>query len=260
MKKPHIVVCIKSVRLRPPKKGAGPVMDALALNPFDRPALEMALIAKAETGAMVTALSMGPQAACIPLCEALAMGADRAVLVCDNGLAGSDTLATATVLSVAIQKIAPLDLVVFGVRSADGDTGHIGPQTAAALEFPLVSAIDQVTFSEETVQVARNLDGFREIFEMDLPGAVTVHPAAFAPRDVGLQGVEDAFSGKRVQTFSLADLGLSAHQVGEIGSPTRVLSISRIRRDRKCEFLSGSVSEQVDALLDRLVPSGVLEQ
>jgi electron transfer flavoprotein beta subunit len=259
MKTPHIVVCIKSVRVRPPKKKAGPTLDALVLNPFDRPALEMALALKAETGARVTALSMGPKEACSALCEALAMGLDRAVLVCDNALAGSDTLATATALSAAIQTLAPLDLVVFGVRSADGDTGHIGPQTAAALAFPLVTGIDQVTFSNGMLEVARNLDGFRETFEMDLPGAVTVHPAAFAPRDVGLLGVEDAFSKGRVQTFCLSDIGLSAHQVGESGSPTRVFSVSRIQRDRKCEFLSGNVSEQVEALMDRLVQSGVLE-
>jgi electron transfer flavoprotein beta subunit len=124
----NIIVCIKSVVTEAPRGKIVRTADKCALNPFDRPVLEMAVQLKERTRGSVTALSMGPPIADAALHEALAAGADRAVLLCDPALAGSDTLATATALCAGVQFLSPFDLLLFGTRTSDSDTGQVGPQ------------------------------------------------------------------------------------------------------------------------------------
>jgi electron transfer flavoprotein beta subunit len=98
----HIIVCIKSVVVDAPRGKIVRTADKCALNPFDRPALEVALQLKEKHGGSVTAFSMGPPTAEAILRETLAAGADRAVLLSDPALAASDTLATATALCAGV--------------------------------------------------------------------------------------------------------------------------------------------------------------
>ena len=109
------------------------------LNPFDRPCIDMALRLRKEMGGTVTALSMGPDSCAFAVCDAMAMGVDRGVLLSDPALAASDTLATTTALAAAIRKLAPYDLVLFGTRTSDSDTGQVGPQTSVLLGIPMVT-------------------------------------------------------------------------------------------------------------------------
>jgi electron transfer flavoprotein beta subunit len=254
----HIIVCIKAVMLQSPKKGLIRSPDALELNPFDRPALETALQMKEERGGTVTALSMGPDACASSLYEAMAMGVDRNVLISDPAVAGSDTLATSTALAAAVKKLSPYELLLFGTRSADSDTGQVGPQTAVVLDIPLVTWAHSIENKGAGLRVERRADGFLESFEVSFPAALTIHPGAVQARHVGLAGIEQAFSEGKMEKWGLSDLDLAADQVGWAGSPTRVVSWDKVVREKKCAFLSGSVEEQVGELVRRLVDSGAV--
>jgi electron transfer flavoprotein beta subunit len=201
---------------------------------------------------------MGPEVCASSLYETMAMGVDRAVLISDPALAGSDTLATSTALGAAIKKLAPYDLLVFGTRTADSDTGQVGPQTTVLLDLPLVTWAHSIEQRNSGLVVERRADGFQETFELTFPAALTIHPASIQPRHVGLPGIEMAFSEAEIETWDLADLGLSADQVGWEGSPTRVRSWTRVARARKCEFISGGGEEQAEELVKRLADSGAI--
>jgi len=255
---PHIIVCIKSVLVHAPMGRSVRTSDSCELNPFDRPALEAALRIKDEQGGSVTVISMGPDSVIFTLQEAIAMGTDRAILLSDPALADSDTLATSTALAAAIKKLAPFDLVLFGSRTADSDTGHVGPQTAILLELPFLGGAYMIERKEKGLIIERKVDGFRERFEVITPAAITIHSSAFDPRDLNLTGIRFAYDEGDVEIWRLGELGLSPEQVGDAGSPTKVLSLSRVDRVRKCEFLSGSTEEQATQLVQRLVETGTI--
>lgn len=253
-----IIVCIKSVIVNAPNQSVVRASDSCELNPFDRPALEQAMRMKEELGGTVTALSMGPESCAFTLQEAMAMGVDHGVLVSDPALAGSDTLATSTVLAAAIKRLDPVDLVFFGTRTADSDTGHVGPQTAVLLDLPMVTWAHSIESSEAGLLVERRIDGFYERFELPFPSMLTIHPSSVQPRDLGLSGIMGAFEEGEIRRWCLSDLSLSPSMVGEKGSPTRVLSLSRADRAKKCEFLDGTAEEQIEKLLGRLLDSGLI--
>ncbi len=258
MGKAHIVVCIKTVALQAPDPNGRIPVEAYDLNPFDRPALEAALRLKEQSGGRVTALSMGPQFTDPALRQALALGIDRAVLLSDPQLADSDTLATSTALAAALRRLQPVDLIIFGARSADGDTGHVGPQTAVALGLPMVTGTWEMTWSKHFLRVVRKSDGMVETFEMTLPGCLAVHPSAMQLRETALSGIEDSFTQCKVAQWSMDAVGIAAHEVGAKGSPTRVLSTRPILHKQKCDFIEGTDSEQAEQLLHRLMAEGLL--
>ncbi len=114
------------------------------INPLDLYALEAALRLRESQGGTVTVITMGPPKAETALRDALAMGCDRAILLSDRKFGGADTWATAYTLSLAIKKLAPVDLVICGERATDGETGQVGPELAAALDIPLVTYVSQI--------------------------------------------------------------------------------------------------------------------
>jgi electron transfer flavoprotein beta subunit len=254
----NIIVCIKSVVVEVPDGPVSRSAESCELNPFDRSALEMGLQLREANGGTVSAVTMGPDSSTLALLEAMALGVDRGVLISDPALAGSDTLATSTALAAAIKRFDTFDLVLFGTRTADSDTGQVGPQTAVLLDLPLVTGADSVEIASTDFKVVRKADGFRETFELPFPAVLTVHPGAVQPRDVGLYGISSAFEAYSVEKWDLNDVRLTADQVGEAGSPTRVFSLKRVKKDRTCEFLSGSTEEQADALVQRLVRTGLV--
>ena len=255
----NTVVSIKFAALRPPESEGPADPIRYGLNPFDRPALEAALKLKERHGGTVIAVSMGPPWAKKALHQCLALGADRAVLLSDPSLAGSDTLATSTALAAVLKHLRPWDMVLFGTRSADGDTGHVGPQTMESLGLPLVSGAASMELSGDIVKVDRISDGMLETFQLPLPGGVTVHPSAFELRDAPLHGIEGSYARLSVETWSLATLAVDPAHVGEIGSPTRVLATHRKRTGAKCRFIDGAPSEQVDKLVQLLKRQGYLD-
>lgn len=253
-----IIVCIKSVMVRPPGDGGGRSAENTELNPYDRPAIDMALELAGKKG-QVTALTMGPPSAEDALFEALALGVHKAVLISDPALAGADTLATSTVLAAAIKKIGMPDLVVFGVRTLDSDTGQVGPQTAVLLGLPLITWVSSAQIKKKKIEAERLADGFRERCEASLPAAVTVRLDTKAVSDVPLQGIEQAFSSGEIETMGVADLGLEPGRVGLAGSATKVVSMTRAKKERKCEMIEGSTEEQAQELLRRLLKAGLID-
>jgi electron transfer flavoprotein beta subunit len=253
------IVCIKSVAMQ--AGGGRPLRDSghCAFNPFDQAALEMALTFRERHGGQVTVLSMGPMSSRLSLLEAMAAGADRGILVSDPALRGSDTLITARVLSAAIRRLTPFDLVFFGTRTADSDTGQVGPQTATLLQLPLVTWARTLEYVDEGLQIERTADGYRERYASRLPAAVTIHPGAGVLRDADLADIQSVLATDPVEEWTLSDLSLSAGEVGEQASPTRVVATTRTRKNKACHFIEGAADEQADALIDRLVADGLLE-
>jgi electron transfer flavoprotein beta subunit len=254
----HIIVCIKSVITKAPENGIVRSADTAELNPFDRPALEMAISMAEKQGGTVTVLSMGPPSCAFVLSEAMAMGADRGILLSDTRLADSDTLATSTALAVAIKKLTPFDLVLFGTRTYDSDTGQVGPQTSVLIEVPMVSGASSCEVKDNHLHIERKIDGFREDYVLSLPAALTINPSAVKPRDISLGGIEEAFDKGEIEAWTLDDVSLNPEMVGKSGSPTRVVSMTKVIKERKCEFLTGTAEEQAEELLNRIKESGLI--
>lgn len=254
----NIIICIKSVVLDAPDGRVVRLPETTGLNPFDRPAIEIGLRLKEQEGGIVTVLTMGPDSSAFALYEAMSMGADRAVLVSDPALAGSDTLATARALSAAVKRLGPFDLVLFGARSSDSDTGQVGPQTAVLLDMPIVTGVFDVKCNDAGITVERGADEFVETFQVSLPAAIATHATAVQPRDVKLSGIQSAFKNVSIEKMNLANLGLEKEVVGDSGSPTKIVSMNRVVREKKCEFISGSVEEQANEIVRRIRDAGYL--
>ena len=254
----HFIACIKAVMLQAPKGKAFRSVESCELNPFDRPALEVALRLREELGGQVTALSMGPDTCAFALYDALAMGVDRGVLISDPAFAGSDTIATSTVLAAAVKKLSPCDSLLFGVRTADSDTAQVGPQTAALMNLPLVSGVHALETQTNGLMVERRSDGFSETYAISFPCALTIHPRAVQPRDSALTGIATAYEASKIETWNMADLDLSPEDVGEPGSPTRVVTLSKVSKERKCEFIEGEPEKQAERLIQHLLESGMI--
>ncbi|WP_419662800.1 EtfB5: electron transfer flavoprotein, subunit beta [Desulfosarcina variabilis str. Montpellier] len=252
----NIIVCIKSVVTDAPRGKIVRTADKCAFNPFDRPVLEMAVQLKERYQGSVTVLSMGPPTADATLREALAAGADRAVLLSDPALIGSDTLATATALCAGIQFLSPFDLLLFGTRTSDSDTGQVGPQTAVLLDLPMLNGAMRIEKQTDHLTVERRVDDFLETYEMMLPAALTIHPSAVFSRDSSLGSIATAFDEQEVEIVSAMQLALDPQTVGDAGSPTRVLSMKPVKKDRTCDWIEGSPADKAEALVRRLTASG----
>ena len=254
----NIIVCVKSVLESAPEGRVVRSPEFCRLNPYDSPALEVALNLRENYGGTVTSVSMGPESAEFALLETMALGVDRSILLCDSALASSDTLATATALSATINKLAPFDLVLFGTRTSDSDTGQVGPQTAVLLDLPMVTWVYSIDPADDVFRIERRADGYRERLALSFPALMTVHPGSVQPRDMGLHGIESAFAERKVEHWNLKNLGLSSDQVGESGSPTQVVSLKRIKKTRKCQFITGSPEEQAEKLTRLLIDTGLV--
>ncbi|MCF8033244.1 MAG: electron transfer flavoprotein subunit beta/FixA family protein [Desulfarculaceae bacterium] len=252
----RIIVCIKSVLKASHLGGPQRAVGNSELNPFDRPALEAAIRLKDTMNASVIALSMGPEVSAEALDEAQAMGADEAVLVSDRALAGSDTLVTAKVLAKAVQKIGAFDFIFFGTRTADSDTGQVGPQTASLLDLPFLGGVKKMELQHGGWEVHRVVDTWEEAWQVQTPAALAMDPRAFIPRPVGLVGLSQVYDQPKLWQWNVADLGLTAEQVGLTGSPTRVADLKKTTHDRSCRIIEGNPLEQAEALLEMLALAG----
>src|SRR5712691_10315229 len=210
-----IAVCVKQVpeanahkRLDPATKRLDRSGEA-ALNSFDVNAVEEALRVKERTGdGEVVLVSMGPERALDALRKALAMGADRALLVADEAAAGSDLVATSYVLARALEQESP-DLVLFGPQSSDGDGAVLWAAVADRLRRPMISQAAEVTLGDRKVTCKRQTEFGYDVIEAPLPAVVAVSDAISEPRYPSLKGIMGAKS-KPQETVSLSDLGVEA--------------------------------------------------
>ncbi len=194
------------------------------INPTDVNAVEEALRLKEAQGGEVVVLTMGPPKSLDALRKALAMGADRAVVVSDEAAAGSDLLATATVLAAALEREAA-DLVLFGQASADADGSVLWAAVADRLRRPLVSQVAELTVADGELTGKRQTEFGYDVIAAPLPAVVAVSDAINEPRYPSLKGIMGAKS-KPTETLALADLGLDVSAAGEAGSRTAVRSLS----------------------------------
>ncbi|MGD9732220.1 MAG: hypothetical protein AB7U45_08560 [Desulfamplus sp.] len=272
----NIIVCVKSV-INNIIPGSNRNSSAnMELNPFDRPAIEMALSLIEEHKGSLTVVSMGPQPATFGLYQAVSMGADRAVLICDPALKESDTYITAKVLGKALQKLQPFDLVLFGTRSSDSDTGHVGPQTAQMLDLPFLGNIHSLTLTkindedgenkniadkkmEKIWIVDRKSDGYLESFEIksSIGAAFTVSSAASGESDfTSLYGIERAFTDNIVEFWNNQTLGLKPEETGLIASPTKIVAWDKEKRTKKCLFIDGTAEQKAEQVAQKLSEAG----
>lgn len=252
----NIVVCMKETPSTTAEKRFGPDMrlerrkeDAI-INPFDEYSIEEGLrLQEKHAGSTVTILCMGPATANETMRKALAMGGDRAVLVSDPALAGSDAIGTARVLAAVLQKIG-FDIALFGNAAADAYGGVVPSATAAFLNMPLLSYATKLDISGESATIERQADvGFNTV-QANLPTLVSVTKAINEPRYPSMKGIM-ASKKKPLDTFSLADLGISPEQVGAAGSRERVVGAEKVSTQRKGEMYVGNegAAERVVAFL-----------
>lgn len=149
------------------------------------------------------------------------MGADEAVLLCDDALQGSDTLATSRVLAAAVEKLGGYDLVLCGKQASDGDTGQVGPGIAERLDWAQVTYVNRLKVEDYVLTAEReNRDGV-EILQTALPAVCTITEKAHAPRHPSIKGKMKSKSVE-IRTLSAEDIGLTPDDVGFKGSATQV--------------------------------------
>ncbi len=196
-----------------------------ALNAFDVHAVEEALRIKERVGdCEVVLVSLGPERALESLRKALAMGADRAVLVSDDAAAGSDLVATSHPVAAAVGREEP-DLVLFGQQASDSDGAVLWAAVADRLRRPLISQAAELQLGDGKVTVKRQTEFGYDVIEAPLPAVVAVSDAINEPRYPSLKGIMGA-KRKPQQTLAMGELGVSAELVGEAGSRTAVLAVN----------------------------------
>ncbi|MFZ5651907.1 MAG: electron transfer flavoprotein subunit beta/FixA family protein [Bacillota bacterium] len=229
----------------------------MVINPLDKNALEAALQIREKCGGEVTVISMAPPAADQNLREALAMGADRAVLLSDRDFAGSDTLATSMVLASAIKKLGPFDLVLAGNESADGGTSHVPAQVGEWLGCPhLMHACGMEVLEGGQIKVVTSRDQCRVVYMVRLPAVVSVVRTINRPRFTSLMGVISA-GKKPLDVYSAPDLPVDEKFLGLGGSPTRAGEIYQPDLTRRCETLEGAADEIAGVLLQKFRAAGL---
>ncbi|HEX4982204.1 MAG TPA: FAD-binding protein [Ilumatobacteraceae bacterium] len=213
-------------------------IDRAAASPITNPADMHAVEAALQLADDVCALSMGPPRADETLRHALAIGASRAVLLCDHVLAGSDTWATANALAAAIEWIGGADLVLCGISAIDGETGQVGPSVAQRLGWPQATACESLTIDGESLIARRVVEGGYERLRLPLPAVVTVSETGFSPRYPTLPGRRRAASAL-IERVGAADVGLGPAQVGLAASPTKVAKMTPSPwPDRGCRYVN----------------------
>jgi electron transfer flavoprotein beta subunit len=225
-----VVVCVKEVPDASAPKRIDPQSFRLdrsvpgALNEFDAHAIEEGLRLK-ETGGEgeVVAVLMGPARAADSLRKALALGADRAVHVVDDALAGSDLVATSKALAKAVEREEP-DLVLFGQQAGDSDGAVLWAAVAEKLRRPVISQVAELTLPDGKARGKRQTEFGYDVIEAPLPAVVAVSDAINEPRYPSLKGIMGAKS-KPQETVSSSDLGLNADEIGEAGKRTEVYAV-----------------------------------
>lgn len=261
----NIIVCLKqvpdteAVKLNPETNTL--VRDGVEniMNPFDRQALEAALMLKDKEGAKVTVLTMGlPQATDI-LKEAIAMGADDGIILSDRELAGSDTLATSIALAAAVKHIGGYDLVMCGKQAVDGDTAQVGPEMAEHLGIPQITGALKVDFADGKFVVVRENESSVQTLACAAPLLVTVTRAEKEPRFASIKGKMKARKAV-IPTLTVADLAIDTKLVGLSGSPTKV---KRVFTPEVAVVESEIINEEdtdkaVDMLFNKLVEAKII--
>ena len=223
----NIIVCIKQVPDTTEVK-IDPVTGTLIregvpsiMNPDDKNALEEALALKDNHGANVTVITMGPPQAEAILREALAMGADDAILVSDRAFAGADTLATSHALAATIRKIGEYDVVFAGRQAIDGDTAQVGPEIAEHLGLPQITYVEKVDVVDGGLKVRRAWEDGYEVLNVKTPVLLTAIKELNEPRYMNIGNIFGLFE-REIKVWNVDDINADREKMGLKGSPTKV--------------------------------------
>ena len=260
-----IVVCVKQV---PDTKGGvkfnpDGTLDRAAMltimNPDDKAGLEAALRLKEQYGAEVTVLTMGLPKADEVLREAMAMGADKGILVTDRVLGGADTWATSTTIAGALRNL-DYDLIITGRQAIDGDTAQVGPQIAEHLGIPQVSYVENVEIEDHAVVALRQFEDRYHKVRVPLPCLLTAITELAQPRYMTVSGVTAA-QGKEMKLLDFAALSdlLDPADIGLKGSPTNVVkSYTKEQKSQGALLKDLTTDQAVDAIMAVLKESHIV--
>jgi electron transfer flavoprotein beta subunit len=253
-----IVVCIKQV-----PDTAGEVkfkpdgsLDRAAMltimNHDDKAGLEAALRLKEKYGAEVTVLTMGLPKAEDVLREAMAMGADKAVLVTDRVLGGADTWATSTTLAGAIRNME-YDLIITGRQAIDGDTAQVGPQISEHLGIPVISYAQKIEVEGDSVIVERQYEDRYHVLKAKMPCLITALAELNEPRYMTPGGIFDAYK-KEITVWGRKDLkDVDDSDLGLAGSPTKIAKASdKVRKGAGIKVDNLGAAEAADYVVNTL--------
>jgi electron transfer flavoprotein beta subunit len=213
---------------------------------------------KERFGGTVTAISMAPLAGTDVLREAIAIGADDAVLLSDRLFAGADTLATAYVLAAAVKKLGEFDLIFCGNQSLDGSTGQVGPEVAEFLGVSHVTYARKVDLVDgRIVRVEKALEHGYMVIEARMPLVLSVLEEVNVPRHMSLIRISDAMRAE-VRVWTSRDLDVDSNMIGLPGSPTQVTDLFVPNVKRRGEIIKGPPDTVSKLLIQRLRELGVL--
>lgn len=259
-----IIVCIKQVpdttdvRINPETNTLIREGVESIINPFDLYAIEEAVRIKEQHGGEVTVISMGPPQVESALREAISLGADRAVHLCDRAFAGADTWATSYALARGIRKIGDYDLVICGKQAIDGDTAQVGPGIAVGLDIPQLTYIKKIEeLSEGKIRVQRMIEEGYQVLEGDLPCLLTVVKEINEPRLPSLKGKMKAKKAE-ITIWTAEDIEAEINLIGLNGSPTQVVKIFSPPAREGGEILQGDPEEITNRLVTALEKNKII--
>jgi len=230
------------------------------MNPDDKAGLEAALRLKDQYGAEVTVVTMGLPKAEEVLREAMAMGADKGVLVTDRVLGGADTWATSQTLAGAIRNLE-YDLIISGRQAIDGDTAQVGPQISEHLGIPVISyaqKIREINLEGENVIVERQFDDRYHVLKAKMPCLITALGELNEPRYMTPGGIFDAYK-KEITVWGRNDLkDVEDSNLGLKGSPTQIAKASDKVRKGAGEQVNLDPAASADYIVGKLAEKHVI--
>jgi electron transfer flavoprotein beta subunit len=256
----NIIVCLKQVpdtesQIKIGSDGVSIVTDDIkwVMNPYDEFGVEEALRLKEKHGGEVTVVGLGPKRVTESIRTALAMGADKGILITDDALGGSDSLATAKALAAAIKDLE-YDVVFTGQRGVDDDQGVVGAAVAELLDIPQLSLIVKVEVGEDgkSVKVERPIEGETLVIESSLPALITAQKGLNEPRYASLPGIMKA-KKKPLEEKSLADLGLDASEFGGDARKLKILELTPPPERQAGKIVEGETPQEKAAELAKLL-------
>lgn len=224
------------------------------LDPGDEFGIEAALKLVEEHGGEVVAVSMGPESADAALRRAMAMGVERAILVTDPGLEGSDVLSTARVLSSVVASEQP-DVVICATESTDAYTGMVPGAMAAMLDLPQLTFVRSIAVDGTTVTAQRDYENGYQTVQAELPVLITVTASIAEPRYPSFKGMMQA-KKKAIDVRDLAAVGVDPAIAGEAGARERVVELRKVEINKQTRVVeddgSGSSVDVIVAYLKQV--------
>jgi electron transfer flavoprotein beta subunit len=256
----NIIVCLKQVpdtetQIKIASDGKSIVTDDIkwVMNPYDEFGVEEALRLKEKFGGEVTVVGLGPKRVTESIRTALAMGADKGILISDEALEKSDSLAVAKALTAAIKDLE-YDLIFTGQRGVDDDLGVVGANLAELLDIPQLSVINKVEVAEDgkSVKVNRPVEGGTLVIESSLPALITAQKGLNEPRYASLPGIMKA-KKKPLDEKTLSDLGLDVAEFGEGARKVKVLEMTPPPAREAGKIVEGETPQEKAAELAKLL-------